>query len=661
MNAQTITDEERRRLAVAALIGRPLSESLPELFLAMGDASWRVRKEAVETLLAADNDLGEELVPRLVKLLEAEENAGLRNSASEALERLGARAVGGLCAAIGTADPDARKFVIDILGAIADPAAVPALLAALDDPEPNVVSAVVETLGKIGDAAAGPHLIALLARDDLFLRFAVLEALSQIKCPVPLDVIASLAENPLLKKAAFNCLGAIGSIEAVPMLIAGLADKGRSAREAAVMGLMSLRDRMPERDMMAVDTQLQQLADTSVLETLLSSLSSAELLYKRSLIRLLGLSRDGRAMIPLLQAAHGEDVCRECLRAIQEIGAAGVDALIAYFPMAQEGEQQQILQCCVALGIRTCGPILADGARASNVDVRQQAILAIGQLDLTDSLALVVEALDDEDETVQHAAVKALASLAQHAADVVRPVAIRLAESASPHDRMASAHLLLQVGCDDRLHFLIKDEEANVRLAAVYALSRDCSDQARHAISLAIMDEKPEVRIAAANALGACGGEKAVDSLLVLLSDPDQRVQRAALRNLGLLGDPKAGPVVEQLIPHAAGLLRIHAMESLVAISGSSSAAVIEQQLQHADEEVVKAAISLLAATNPQRLAEYHLHLLQHRNWEVRSSMARALGDALGAEAAPLLRVARATEQDEFVKSQLTLLLDRIA
>src|SRR6266571_4636970 len=45
-------DEETRRLAVVGLAAYPLADVKENLFTAMGDASWRVRKEAVDAVLA---------------------------------------------------------------------------------------------------------------------------------------------------------------------------------------------------------------------------------------------------------------------------------------------------------------------------------------------------------------------------------------------------------------------------------------------------------------------------------------------------------------------------------------------------------------------------------------------------------------------------------
>ena len=143
------SDEETRRLAVVSLSGHPFEKAREALFTAMGDDSWRVRKEAVDTLLAFP--FSPEIVEILVQMLRSHDNAGMRNSAVETLERLGGKAVPILSCYVADADQDVRKFVIDILGYIADPGTVTLLTAALADPDPNVSAAAAETRAKAKD------------------------------------------------------------------------------------------------------------------------------------------------------------------------------------------------------------------------------------------------------------------------------------------------------------------------------------------------------------------------------------------------------------------------------------------------------------------------------------------------------------------------------
>ena len=110
------SDEEKRRLAVTGLAGYPVTEVKEHIFQALGDESWRVRKEAVELLSGIS--ISREMIEELIALLRSRDNAGLRNAAVEILVRLGAKAVPVLSPYVKDADHDVRKFIVDIMGSI---------------------------------------------------------------------------------------------------------------------------------------------------------------------------------------------------------------------------------------------------------------------------------------------------------------------------------------------------------------------------------------------------------------------------------------------------------------------------------------------------------------------------------------------------------------
>ena len=120
--------EERREAAVD--LGRAGAEAVPPLLRAMADADWRVRKTAVEALVALS---GERVISGLIQALSSHDNAGARNSAIEALVQIGGSVVDAILPVMATPDPDVRKFVVDILGDIKDRRAVTALIARLKD------------------------------------------------------------------------------------------------------------------------------------------------------------------------------------------------------------------------------------------------------------------------------------------------------------------------------------------------------------------------------------------------------------------------------------------------------------------------------------------------------------------------------------------------
>ena len=81
------TDEEVRLNGLQSLSHYAGEERLDLVCAALGDGSWRIRKEAVNLFLSLPQALAS--AERIVALLYDEENAGLRIAAPEILVKLG--------------------------------------------------------------------------------------------------------------------------------------------------------------------------------------------------------------------------------------------------------------------------------------------------------------------------------------------------------------------------------------------------------------------------------------------------------------------------------------------------------------------------------------------------------------------------------------------
>ncbi len=141
-------DEEVRRLAVERVEVLPAAEAIPRLIGCLGDSSWRVRKAAIERLVACSN--ADHAIESLVGALGDGENTGRRNAAVDALIHFGGSAVPALLEARTSDDADLRKLVVDALAGIADSRAREPLQELLEDPDPNVRAASADALGSIG-------------------------------------------------------------------------------------------------------------------------------------------------------------------------------------------------------------------------------------------------------------------------------------------------------------------------------------------------------------------------------------------------------------------------------------------------------------------------------------------------------------------------------
>ena len=91
-------DEEERRRAIAEIPEGWTPGALAVLIDALGDESWRVRKDAVMRVARWPDPDG--AVPLLIAQLADDTNVGLRNAAVEALTAIGAPSVGPLTTAL---------------------------------------------------------------------------------------------------------------------------------------------------------------------------------------------------------------------------------------------------------------------------------------------------------------------------------------------------------------------------------------------------------------------------------------------------------------------------------------------------------------------------------------------------------------------------------
>jgi HEAT repeat protein len=651
--------EEGRRLAVVALSRQPLDVAMPLLFTAMGDESWRVRKEAVAVLMAA-KPASAAAVDGLIELLRSSDNAGLRNSAVESLERLGVDAVEALCRHLDDPDHDLRKFIIDILGTIRCTSCVPLLVKALDDLDANVRVAAAENLGKLGDPVALPHLLKVLDGGDVWLKFTVLDALGLIGVPVPLASFVPLLQESLLKRAIYDCLGALGGADCVPVLLEGVQERVKNAREAAVVALMRVRGRLPAAERAAaVDLHLKELKGTKGAERLISSLGTADAGHIEAVVEAAGLVGDEQATKGLLGVAREERFRKASLAAFRAIGAAAVPELVALFPVPDAGNRPLVALLLGELGCSECAELLAGALDDESHEVRAACASALGKLAPQGMSARLAALLDDPQPQVCDAALQALHALTVSDPAGVASVVSKLVLSPLASRRRQAALLLSALSDGDSLSRLVKDEDASVRKAAVGSLAAIRLPQTVGQLAMALSDEEPDVRVAAAQGLSDIGDADVLEPLLLALNDQDPWVQIASLKGLSSVGDRAALPAVKALLPAAHGPVLISGLSALAAIGGSGELAPVEAALADGDEEVVEAAIAIMSSFGGDWVDQHFPALVNHRHWGVRRAVVRALGELPGDKALPLLNHALSVESDLLVKDEIATVMNR--
>jgi len=652
-------DEEVRYRRVQEQCLVPLQKSSGILFAALGDDSWRVRKQAIEILLAVRP--AEDDIHQLITLLRDEDNAGLRNATAELLVRLGSRVVPVLLGYLHDADHDLRKLVVDALGLLGGDAARQGLIKALSDPDSNVAAAAAEALGTAGNAQSVPELLRHLEQSqEPFFRFNALAALGKIGVSGPLPVvIRQLAGQEMLRRAVYECLGKIGGdLEAVELLLEGVLSQLPSVRQAAVSSLAKVLQNLGAEEQDAVRGRLRTLADQGLIELLTSLFSPANPDISDAVVTIVGMMVDPRGVRLLFRALTDERLAAGAQHGINALGDQAVMAAIAFFSETDNpAERAAVCTFLGGQGDRQAVATIRCGLLDSASEVRAAAASAAVRLDDPELPTLVAGMLCDEDAAVREAVLTSLRRYADSAPALIAAAADQMAYASASEQRKGAAILFAALHDDEHIACLLKDEDATVREAAARAAGKLSRSKACHHLIMALVDEEPDVRIAAAEALGDCGDNAAVAPLRLSLNDSDSWVQATALRSLVQLAGKDILPDIVQLWEQGDEVVQLACLESLELLDSSEGLKAVSRGLGQRDGEVLKGAIELLCRCDPSLLAPWMQYILCHSDWDVRITAVRACSVFSDQERAPLLRMALEREEHDLVKAEIRTLL----
>jgi HEAT repeat protein len=676
-------DEERRRLAVATLAPLAELDSAAALRLALdalGDESWRVRKEAVQ-LVCAWPEPGAVVAPLMTALATAG-NAGLRNAAAEALCRLGETVLEALVGQAARADADTRKFVVEVLGRIGSTRGVPVLLARLGDDDPNVRGAAAEALGAIGGTDAERGLRAVLDRDDHFTRACALSALARLGAHLPLAELRVLHGERMLRREVLAALGRCGDPAAVDLLVADVAGGPASTREVAAVAVVELATAVGPRGLPRLRGALAAAAAAGpgLVEGLARMLQGPRPDARRAAALVLGWAGAADQTGRLLDLVEEDPEAEEAVTAaIAVLGHAALPQLraAAADPRVSSRSRTFAIQRLCDLSDAGAVPLLLAGLQSDDPGPVAAAAAALGVLGDATAVAPLLRALarDDGSDAERGVVVEALVALAVRAGDAVRAALVGddgVSEVGPAFESIAGLRLLGEVGGAADLALAERGLHATdraVRRAAVAAVARVAARTGASVVPtlrLALADEDPAVRAAAAAALGRAGAAaEASEALRHALADEVPEVRAAAAAALGRLGDVAAVESLRALTGDPAGVLAVAAVEALARLAPDDPGP-FELALRHPDPEVLKAALAAVAGgaggpgggAGEARVRREVFAALGYPRWDVRRAAAEASA-RFGASAEPWLRERLQAEADPLVRATMEAALER--
>ena len=485
MNADPLLIEQARsadpdaRQKAAYLVAHATDgRDLPLMFELLGDKDWRVRKTIVDGLV---DDPQPEVIDGLLGALADPENAGKRNSATEALMRIGGAAIDPIVSRLkDEKDVDVRLSLVNLLGDLRSASGFQTLLDILaHERDINVASSVVSSIGKYRDAAALPHLVRVLQRDDLWLKFHAIEALGEIGDRAALPRILPLYAEKSLRKPVLEAIGKIADVGTVSFLLK-IISEDEKLNLTALRALVRIAEANKPRIVMQADRQLVQrkfresFPKEKVAPLIEHLHSTSKRDVKLFILKFLGWSGDTRALPVLMSYLEQPDTAETAAQALIDFGRGAVPSILETLRNADEDEVVALLlRTLNVIGGTEAIPNILPFLDHENAMIRRLAIETLGDITDPRSIDYLLAKLDDPDIASQQAAVNSISALVaafpEMKSDVLAKIR-KLLQSPSIPVKLNALSVFVNVqgeGYHDELLLASKDSDPVIRQKAI--------------------------------------------------------------------------------------------------------------------------------------------------------------------------------------------------
>lgn len=478
-------DKDMRAFAAKALSETRDKRVIPPLINALGDSSWKVRKNAAESLQA----MGPMIVKPVVQALR-NENEDVRYWATRILGEMGDDGVEPLIILLSKGNKDMRFFAAEALGDTDNPRAVDKLIDSLGDKSWSVRKSSATSLQKIGEIAIHP-----LAR-------------------------ALEHPNPDVRHWAAKILGKVGN-RAITALIKQLKDTDNEMRTLT----RNVIDAMGE----------------NAVEPLISILDKGDKEMRKNAAEALGDTRSEKAIKPLIQALADESwfVRKNAAEALEDMGRPAVKYLTEALEAGNEDVMFWAVRILGQIGIEDIDPIVRV-LSSSNRDSRYFAVEALGKSNTPEAAKHLIAALRDDCWPIRRKAAENLAKMKA----VSLPLIIRSLREEHSDVRYWSKSVLKAIGPSalDTLHDMLTSGDTDSKIYATFALGELADPRSITFLVRGLTDDNEWVRRYSASALSEIKHTDAVRHLMKCLETEDEDMCMwvgKALSNLGEVAIPE--------------------------------------------------------------------------------------------------------------------------
>src|SRR5688572_6904916 len=677
MDAQIIeqarsADPDARQKAAALVAQSTDDRTLPLMFELLGDKDWRVRKTIVDGLV---RDARPEVVTGLLNALADPENAGKRNSSTEALVRIGESAIKPIVDRLrNEQDIDVRLSLVNLIGDLRSREGFEILIELLEgENDINVASSIVSSLGKYRDATALPHLMRVLReREDLWLKFHVVEAVGEIGDRAALPAILPLYAEKSLRKPVLEAIGKIADVGTVNFLLRVIAEEEKlnlTALRALVRIAEASKPRIVEQaERRLIQDRFRESFPREKIDALIEHLhTTPKREVKAFILKFLGWSADERALPVLIHHLEHPDTSEVAAQALIDFGPVAVPAILEALRNAEEDEIVALLLRVVNVGaLKQSIPSILPFLDHENSMIRRLAIETLGEIPDPASIDYLLAKLDDSDVASQQAAVNSISALVTTFPEIENDVMSKIRKLLQSHSipiKLNSLSVFVNIqgeGYHDELLLASKDSDPTIRQKAVSLMGKFGEERFADQLVLSLADEATSVRLAAISGIVRLRPETGLEPLISSLDDNDIWIRTAAAQALGEYRHPASIEPLMRHLTHDPPPVRIAVIEALGKSEDPNVKDVLFHCLEESDPEIQRAAVLALARIPGRDVFERLIAALSSPDWRIRAAAATALG-ARGDRAA-LASLHRALDDsDTYVQQSAVLGLGKVA
>lgn len=665
-------DPDARQKAAYLVAQSADDANLPLMFELLGDKDWRVRKTIVDGFV---RDGRPEIVNGLLGALADPENAGKRNSATEALVRVGESAIDPIVRRLrNEQDIDVRLSLVNLLGDLRSAEAFRMLLEMLPrETDINVASSIVSSVGKYRDAVALPALIEVLrTREDLWLKFHVIEALGEIGDRAALPSVLPLYVEKSLRKPVLEAIGKVADVGTVNFLLKIITEDEKlnlTALRALVRIAEASKPRIVEQaERRLIQRKFRESFPREKIEPLVEHLhTTPKREVKCFILKFLGWSGDQRALPILIAYLEHPDTAEVAAQGLIDFDAAGIPAILDALRNADEDEiVALLLRVLNVVGDRQVIPSILPFLDHDNPMIRRLAIETLGEIPDSAAIDYLLAKLDDHDVASQQAAVNSLSAMAEASPELQSEVLARIRrflQSPTTPLKLNSLSVYVNIqgeGYHDELLLSSKDSDPVIRQKAISLMGKFSEERFADQLVLSLADESTAVRLAAINAIVRHKPESGIEPLISSLEDSDIWIRTAAAQ---ALGEYRHKAAIEPLMRHLQQDLppvRIAVIEALGKSESTDVREILFRCLEESDLEIRRAALLALSRVPGDDVFSRLIQALTNDDWRIRAAAATALGVRGDRYALPSLH--RALEDpDTYVQQSAVLALDKVA